>query len=101
MKLRESKKDYIEIIETTLLESHYLMKRFPEVPMYENIYNQIESLKKFIIENKVDLSKDYVFEHYSLGAIAVKNFDSENDIFAEKLMFIFGLSYKYKDLPNE
>ncbi len=93
--LRESIKDYKEIVEIKLLESYNLMKRFPDISLYESIYNQVKSLKETVIEKNIILSKDYVFKHYSLGAIAVKNFDSEHDLFAEKMMYIFGLSYKY------
>lgn len=75
------------------------METFPNLTIYSNIYNQLKDIHKEIIEEKKMFTKTKVFDRYTLGTIAVKNFDSENDPYAIKLMYIFGLSYKFSQLP--
>lgn len=44
------------------------------------------------------ITRDEVFNKYSFGSIAAKNFDDSS--FGNNLMFIYGLSYKYANLPD-
>jgi hypothetical protein len=66
--------------------------------MYENIYMQLTALKSLLIDQKLKLDQEYIDEKFTIGAIATKNFDYEHEIYAQKLIRIFGASLRYKDL---
>lgn len=82
----------------TIIESEGLKNKFPEIYIYQIIYNQLKSIKQRVIDNQEIITRDEVFNEYNFGSIAAKNFD--NTSFGDNLMFIYGLSYKYANLPD-
>lgn len=101
MKLQETKIEYRNILEVTIKETVAIEQRFPQLPLYSSILNQLLAIEREIVLNEQFYTKEMIMDKFSLGAIAVNNFDSDNDPYAEKLMYIFGLSYKYLNLPED
>lgn len=99
--LERTQTKYNKTIEEVILESKLLVKKFPEITMYESIYNQVLDIKMQIITNKMIFTELEISNKYNLGAIAVKNFDLENEEFAQKLSDIFGGSIDYHTMPKE
>jgi hypothetical protein len=93
-----SKQEFNNLLNETLIETDELRKRFAEILMYENLYKQLGALKNLLIEQKLTLSKDYIYDNFTIGAIATKNFEYEHEIYAQKLMRIFGTSLRYGEL---
>lgn len=67
--------------------------------MYLSILNQLIAINRQIA-NSIRLTDDQINEKYSLGAIAVKNFDSEKELYGRKLEDAFGALFEYWDLPD-
>ncbi len=94
----ENKSNYKKIMNLTIIESKELKNKFPDIYVYQIIYNQLKSIKERVIDNQEIITRDEVFNKYSFGSIAAKNFDDSS--FGNNLMFIYGLSYKYANLPD-
>lgn len=54
-------------------------------------------LKYRIIDCREIITSDELFEKYSFGSIAAKNFDDTE--YGNDLMSVYGMSYKYTELP--
>lgn len=93
-----SKVQFESLLNETIKDTEEFKLRFPEILMYENIYMQLIALKSLLIEQKLDLDQEYIDEKFTIGAIATKNFDYEYEIYAQKLIRIFGASLRYKEL---
>ena len=77
------------------------MEMSPKVAIYASIYNQLVDIKQNIIEeNKVSPDSNYI-KRYSLGMIAVKNFDENADEYAQKLIDSYGGTFDYNKMPEE
>ncbi len=98
--LDRTKSKYNKIIAEAILETKALMEKFPEISMYKSIYDQIVDIQDQIIIKKIIFTEAEIFDRYSLGSIAVKNFDIENDEFAQKLSDIFGGSIDYSTMSE-
>ena len=93
----KSKVEFNELLDQTIFETKELKDKFPKILMYKNLYDQLLSLKSELHSHNA-LSKAYIYEKYTIGAIATKNFDFENEIYAQKLIRIFGTSLRYYEL---
>lgn len=95
----ETKKEFRDLIEEMIKETANLILRFPQIEMYQSIYDQLQDIKYTIIVNKKELTEDEVDERYTIGAIVTNNFDSEKELYARKLEDIFGAACEYFELP--
>ncbi|WP_312076431.1 immunity protein Tsi6 family protein [Chryseobacterium sp.] len=95
-----TKKYYREIINSALLETEKLLKMSPEIIIYQSIYNQLADINEKIIKNHIIFSEDELYNRYSLGALAVKNFDLDNDEYAQKLSDSFGGTFDYNEMKE-
>lgn len=95
LETNETKAYYREILDATTSETERYVRKFPEISMYENILSQLQDIKEKIVVEQIVLTEDEVFERCSLGAIAVKNFDLENEEYAQRLSDIFGGAMDY------
>ncbi|QNK61051.1 hypothetical protein H7F33_10685 [Pedobacter sp. PAMC26386] len=95
-----TKKEYRNVIQETLLETEKLISKFPELSIYQDIRSQIMLIKEDVLIKQLRMTLFEIIDKYTLGAIAVKNFDLEHDPYAQKLSDIAGLSCKYFDLPE-
>ena len=89
---KRTKKYYREIVNLAIEETKNLMEMSPKVAIYASIYN--------IEENKV-FSRFELYKRYSLGMIAVKNFDENADEYAQKLIDSYGGTFDYNKMPEE
>ena len=96
-----TKKYYQKIVKETLEQTKELAARFPDIPMYQSIYNQIKDIQENLIDKRVYFSENQIFKRYSLGAIAVKNFDLRHEEYAQRLSDIFGGAIEYPEMPEE
>lgn len=94
-----TQKHYKEILEAAIAETQLLKDKFPELIMYKGILEQLLDIKKNIVDENKVLSEDDIYDRYSLGAIAVKNFSLENDVYAQKLSDVFGGAFDYYQMP--
>lgn len=94
-----TKKEYNNLLSELSIESKSLADKYPEISIYKSIYNQIIDIES-MISNNIKLSENDIYKKYSIGAIAVKNFDCENDIFGRKLQDLFGALFEYWDMPE-
>lgn len=96
----ETKKEYRSLLKNTLEETNDYITKFPEIVLYDSISSQISDIINTINESIV-LNQEEIYEKYSLGAIAVKNFDANNEIYSRKLQDIFGGLFEYWDMIEE
>ena len=97
----DNKKDFVKLVQETLTETYELKNKFPDILIYKSIYNQLCDIEEKFIVKKEFLSDNEIFKRYSLGAIAVKNFDDTVEIYARKLEDIFGSLFSYDKMPEE
>jgi hypothetical protein len=98
--LNRTKAKYRQIVEETLVQTKASLERFPLIGMYKSIYNQIVDIKENIIDKNIRFSEDDMQQRYTLGAIAVKNFDLEHEEYGQRLSDIFGGADEYFDSPE-
>ncbi|MFY7845874.1 immunity protein Tsi6 family protein [Chryseobacterium gambrini] len=91
----ETKKSYRDTLNLAIQKTEELIKLSPEIPMYHSIYNQLLDINEKIIKNTTVFSENELYKRYSLGHLAVKNFDYENDEYAKLLIDIFGGAFDY------
>lgn len=96
-----TKKYYREIINIVTEETNILKKMSPDIRIYLSIYNQLIDIQDKIIVNSIVFSEEELYNRYTLGAIAVKNFDLDNDEYAQKLSDSFGGTFDYYQMPEE
>ena len=90
---------YNQILNETLDMTKDLMTRFPEISMYNVIYDQIVDIKKNVIESGKRLTEDEIYKRYNLGSIAVHNFDTDHDEYGIRLTDVFGGCFDYHEVP--
>ncbi len=86
---------YRDTLNLATQKTEELMKLFPEISMYKSIYNQLLDIDEKLIKNNIVFSENELYKRYSLGHLAVKNFDYENDEYAKLLIDIFGGAFDY------
>lgn len=96
---RRTKAYYQEIMAQAMAETDRLRKMSPEVALYEVIYAQLMDLKEQVIDRGMVIPRSVLYKRYSLGTIAVKNFDEEHDPYAQKLCDCYGGALDYHKMP--
>lgn len=95
-----TKKYYRDIINQAIIKTDELLKISPEIQMYHSIHNQLIDINEKIVKNSIVFSENELHKRYSLGEIAVKNFDLEHDEYAQKLSDSFGGMFDYHEMPE-
>jgi len=90
----QTQKEYKDLLESMLKETTDYLSRHPEIALYHSISSQIADIIH-IIDKNIVLQEQQIYERYSLGAIATKNFDCKNDLYGRKLQDIFGGLFDY------
>ena len=89
----ESKRYYNRILNETIeIVEECLKQNFS--PIYNVIYSQLLDIKKNIVEKAVFTNSDDINDRYTLGSIAVHNFDDNNEM-QERLIDIFSGACDY------
>lgn len=94
-----TKREYRGLLNSLAYETRELMNKFPEIAIYNSIYDQIINILEEINSGEA-LSEHDIYQRYSIGAIATKNFDCEEDIYGRKLQDAFGALFEYWNLPE-
>lgn len=89
------------MVNLAIEETKNLMEMSPKVGIYLSIYNQLVDIKQNIIEENKVFSRFELYKRYSLGMIAVKNFDENVDEYAQKLIDSYGGTFDYNKMPDE
>lgn len=79
--------NYIIILNDTIRIFEKMVNETP-LPLYDNILQQLLDIKENVVEKQNISDPDEIDERYSLGGIAAKNFD-ENDELKERLFDVF------------
>ena len=95
----QTKREYRDLLYSLRIESKKLSERFPTILIYKSIYDQISDIINNL-DNNIVFSDEQIYSRYSIGAIAVKNFDCDNEIFGRKLQDAFGTLFEYWNLPE-
>lgn len=98
---KRTKKYYREIVDLAIEETQKLLEISPEIAMYRSILNQLIDIKHTIIEQCKVFAVMELYRKYSLGLIAVKNFDETTDEYAQKLIDSYGGAFDYYDMVEE
>ncbi len=98
---KRTKTYHREIVNLAIEETKNLMEMSPKVAIYASIYNQLVDIKQNIIEENKVFSRFELYKRYSLGMIAVKNFDENADEYAQKLIDSYGGTFDYNKMPEE
>ena len=93
-----SKESYINLLNDTIsiVESKKLINN--DEYLYEIILAQLIDIKELIVEKNELIDEDDINERYSLGSIAIKNFE-EDDELRERLCDIFSGAFDFAFLP--
>jgi len=88
--------DFSNLLNSAIEETNGYIKQFPEMMIYKNLLQQLQFVKKVIIEES---RKPTFYETNStyIGAIAIKNFEN-NPIYSEKLKIISYVFDEYKEI---
>lgn len=95
----ETQREYRELLTAVLEETQLLINDLQSVVLYKVIFKEVSDINELIAKKK-KLSEEQIYKRYTIGSIAVKNFDSENDLYSLKLQDIFGGLFEYYDLPK-
>ncbi len=95
-----TQKAYKDLLESMFKETCDYRTKFPEIALYSSIANQIVDIIR-VIGSGIVLDEQQIYEKYSLGAIAAKNFDCGSDLYGRKLQDIFGGLFEYWDMAVE
>ncbi|QNK61049.1 hypothetical protein H7F33_10675 [Pedobacter sp. PAMC26386] len=98
--LNRTRTNYRNILSDVLQQTKTYCEEFPLITMYQEIYNQLLDINELIVIHEKKLSDDEIYDRYTLGVIAAKNFDLEHEIYAQKLSDIFGGSFDYHEMPE-
>ena len=100
LNLNRKKSYYKLILEEVIKETEIYLNKSPEISLYRMILNQLKDIELNIVKKNNVFSEDELYNRYSLGAIAVKNFDLETDEYGQKLSDIFGGTFDYYLMPE-
>jgi hypothetical protein len=93
----ETRQQYFEVLTDAIHQTENYISRYPELSIYTNILTQLLFIQNIVMNEKRVPQKDEV-NRVSLGSIAVKNFDYENDPYADLLMDCYSKFLRFKDL---
>jgi hypothetical protein len=94
-----SKKEYIEALNDALNQTLVLKNEFQEISVYRSIFNQLVFIKAIIVDRN-QIPNEEEIESLTLGSIAVKNFDYNDDPYAKLLIEIYGNIDIYESMPT-
>jgi len=95
----KTKKYYKKVLdETIIMVDHIRLKS--SNPMFVNICNQLKDIQENVVIHQTYFGWEQINNHYSLGAIATKNFD-EGEELRDRLFDIFWGAIDFKHFPEE
>ena len=95
----KTKSYYKQILKDTIVIVDDLLVTEPDV-LTQNIHDQLLDIQKNVVENAMYTEWEQINERYTLGAIAIKNYDEDEEMY-QRLCDIYGGAIMYSELPNE
>jgi len=94
-----TKSEYAKILDETItfVEIYYMD---PPTQLIQSIYAQLLDIREFVVKSQSIVDDEEIFERYTLGAYAVKNFEKGNEL-RERLCDIFGGAMQYEELDDK
>lgn len=96
----KTKKEYLNLLYKVIEESRLLANNNPSIKIYLSIYNQLTDVS-ILLNKGIVLKKEEIYDRYSFGAIAVKNFDCDEDLYGRELQDLFGGLFDYPLMPEK
>lgn len=99
---KKLKKSYFrELLEKAIVLTKKEIQTTPSLTIYNSILNQLNDIKKRIIEEGKVYSNEEAHQRYTIGTIAIRYFDGYEDFeYADILIDIsYGIS-KYPNMPE-
>lgn len=93
----ETQDQYFAVLKEAIQQTEEYIKHYPEINMYQSILNQLVFIQNVVMIERRIPTEDEV-EKLTLGSIAVKNFDYENDPYADLLMDCYSKCLRYTSL---
>lgn len=90
---------YKKILKDTIVIVADSLEQEPDV-LIQNIHDQLVDIQKNIVDNGLYSDWEQINERYTLGAIAVKNY-AEDDEMYQRLCDIYGGAIMYSEFPDE
>lgn len=94
-----TKTEYLILLNKVKEESRILAETSPAMKISASIFNQLSDVKKLLDANHT-FAEEQIYNRYNFGAIAVKNFDCDNDLFGRELQDLFGGLFDYQKMPD-
>lgn len=91
---------YRQLIEETTQIVNGILQQIPDNRMFKSILAQINDIKERVVDAGETIPMIEYLEHYSLGAIAIREFDSDDEL-RQRLSDIYGGGLYYNDMPEE
>ncbi|WP_455663853.1 immunity protein Tsi6 family protein [Phocaeicola sp.] len=84
---KATKNYYRQILDETIAIINSNLEQ-PPLPVYQSVLNQLFDIKENVVKKALLVDPEEISERYSLGGIAVKNFDDNVEL-QNRLMDIF------------
>lgn len=68
--------------------------------LFNVILMQLEDIKENIVDKQILTDEDEINDRYTLGAVAIKNFEEDPEM-ESRLCDIFGGAIEYASMPDE
>lgn len=95
----KTKSYYKQILKDTMSIVLDLMEQEPD-QLKQIIYDQLVDIQKNVVDEGLYSEWEQINERYTLGAIAVKNYEEDDEMY-QRLCDIFGGAVMYSDLSEE
>lgn len=99
---RNLKKSYFRaLLEKAIELTQKEIEATPSLSVYQSVLNQLNDIKRRVVEQERAFSEEETHQRYHLGQIAIRYFDGYQDFeYADILIDIaYGIS-KYPDMPE-
>mgnify|MGYP007056261469 CR=1 FL=1 len=94
---KKTKSHYKRILKDTIAIVAHLLEQAPD-SLTQNIYDQLLDIQKNVVDEKIYSGWEQINERYTLGAIAVKNYEEDEEMY-QRLCDIFGGAILYSEMP--
>lgn len=99
LSVNKTKSYYKQILNETIAIVAHLLEQEPDV-LTQNIYDQLVDIQKNVVVEGRYSDWEQINERYTLGAIAVKNYDEDDEVY-QRLCDIFAGAIMYSELPDQ
>ena len=99
LKDKKTKGYYLQILNETI-ELVQTLSSNENNGLYKNLYLQLVDVKKNVVEEQKYSGWEQVNSRYTIGAIATKNFENDDEL-RYRLCDIFGGAMDYSSMPEE